>query len=244
MKKKANLLLVLFTCLILSIIFLLYGESNKTLLDQQYQYKLNYSYAGSYYEIYSYKDHYVVSKNKIIQCVKAPCDPILEKTYKLNFKKKSLKKANLFMEELFRNSNTNELGGLVDADLTENEMFLMRGFINDNEKIFMKKSFTYPTYEVLSEDSYSSYTKKGFHRNEDGTITISMGTRNTGGYSVAILKVTVKDGNASIFVQEQSSSNDQVVTQAISNPATTIRIKENYSTISVHDSYGNQWSSY
>lgn len=242
MKKKANLLLVLFTCLIISILLLLYGESNKTLLDNQYQYKLNYTYAGSYYEIYSYKTYYVVSRNKIVECVKAPCDHILEETYKVNFKKKALSKANMFMDMIFSRTEANEINGLQDYDLTENESLLVRGIINGNEKIFKNKEFTYDTFEVMNEDYYSSYTSKGYHINDDGTITISMGTRNTGGFSISVLKATIVNNKLSLFVMEKGPQDGDVVTQAFTNPAITIRIKGNYKDVVVHDTFSNVWN--
>ena len=242
MKKKANLLLVLFTCLIVSILLQLYGESNKTLLDNQYQYKLNYSYAGYYYEIYSYKTYYVVSKNKLIKCEKVKCEPSLIKTYRVDFKKKALDKANKFMDMIFSRTESNEISGLQDYDLNENESLLVRGIINGNEKIFKNKDFIYDTFEVMNEDYHSSYTNKGYHINNDGTITIAMGTRNTGGFAVSVLKATVVNNKLSIFVIEKGPDDGDVVTQAFTAPAITVRIKSNYDSVIVHDTYSNVWN--
>ena len=242
MKKKANLLLVLFTCLIVSILLQLYGESNKTLLDNQYQYKLNYSYAGYYYEIYSYKTYFVVSKNKPIKCEKVKCDPALIKTYRVDFKKKALDKVNNFMDMIFSRTESNEINGLEDYDLTNNESLLVRGIINGNEKIFKNKNYTYDTFEVISEDYYSSYKNKGYHINDDGTITISMGTRNTGGFYLSVLKATIVDGKLSLFVMENGPGDGDVVTQAFTAPAITVRIKGTYNDVVVHDTYSNIWN--
>lgn len=241
MKKKAFILLILFTGLILSFLFFLYQNNKKPYGEDNYQYKLSYIYAGVPYIIYSYGDSFTVIKQEYITCIKAPCNPILKDAYRVAFRRNSMRKANAFFEALFRNSNSNELSGLMEDDLTENELALLRGILNRNERIFQNKQFSFDSYEVVSEDYYGNYSKKGFHQNEDGSITISMGKRNTGGYSIGVLKATIKNQKLSIFVQEQGPKEGSIVTQAITNPQITIRMKEKYSSVVVHDAYSNSW---
>jgi hypothetical protein len=55
-------------------------------------------------------------------------------------------------------------------------------------------------------------------------VILSMGEKNTGGYSIEIEKVEETDKNIIITVKEKNPAPDAMVTQAITYPYTVVKI--------------------
>ncbi len=65
---------------------------------------------------------------------------------------------------------------------------------------------------------------------EDGyLILISMGEKNTGGYSIEVLNVVDNEGITTIITKVTAPEKDQITTQAITYPKTAIKIAKNIS---------------
>ena len=74
----------------------------------------------------------------------------------------------------------------------------------------------------ISANHYSGITSRGYHieeKNGKYYLTISMGQKNTGGYSLFIKSVTKKDKILEIVVGERSPKLTDTVTQALTTPA-------------------------
>ena len=74
----------------------------------------------------------------------------------------------------------------------------------------------------ISANHYSGITSRGYYieeKNGKYYLTISMGQKNTGGYSLFIKSVTKKDKILEIVVGERSPKLTDTVTQALTTPA-------------------------
>ncbi|MDE5539873.1 MAG: protease complex subunit PrcB family protein, partial [Bacilli bacterium] len=88
-------------------------------------------------------------------------------------------------------------------------------------------SNTNMNYKIL--DSYqfdANYIKRGYYikQLEDGKVrvTVAMGEKNTGGYSISILKVNIIDKGVQIYVEETSPAKEDVVIAAFTYPVAQV----------------------
>ena len=109
----------------------------------------------------------------------------------------------------------------------------------DNEE---KKEEDKDDYKILDHTSNSSYKQKGYYVETNGsitTITIASGTKNTGGYTIDIAKITYTNNEAIITVQETKPSKDSTVIQAITYPIVQVEFKTPPTKINVLDEFGD-----
>ena len=94
--------------------------------------------------------------------------------------------------------------------------------------IFKKHNIIYEfTYTILDNVNYydKNFTERGYELEYDKkgvTLTIAMGERPTGGYSIYIKKIKAKDGIVTIYVTEKSPFEGEIVTEATTYPVAKI----------------------
>lgn len=211
MKKKILFIIIL--------LLVLCGCNNKKELKiDNYNIEFNYNYSKYNIETKDNKIH--ITKYHIVQCVKSPCNPIYDKDFDLELTKEYKE----FIENLFKNKNTKSISIYKDM-LNNDQIKVLSDIIKDdiplNDILF----------KVNKTDNYNSkYKEKGYYINKISDdkvlVTISAGTKNTGGYSLELDKIhTNSIGNTYIYVKEISPNDGDTVTQAITYP--TIEIEFN-----------------
>ena len=129
------------------------------------------------------------------------------------------------LNEIFKDSE--ELSISVNSrELTEiqNEIIL---------NIFKRHKIIYELkYEILNNIDYydKTYTNRGyrlyFDKDVKGVVlTIAMGERPTGGYSINIRKIKIKEYSVTIYVTEKAPFEGEIVNEAITYPI--IKLKFN-----------------
>lgn len=72
-------------------------------------------------------------------------------------------------------------------------------------------------------------------------ITIFAGKKNTGGYSIKVLSIEDNEGKTFILVEEKSPSKDDIVTQVITYPYTTIKVRGITPNITIENEGGEKY---
>ncbi len=115
----------------------------------------------------------------------------------------------------------------------------------------ISKNTEYIDYSIKNTSYYDSgYKNRGYYTTkEDGNyiVTIAMGSRSTGGYSIEVIKVQNEDGHVAIYVKETSPGIGDVVTQAFTYPIAQVSFKndpgdliiKNLNNDSVYESLNN-----
>ena len=94
--------------------------------------------------------------------------------------------------------------------------------------IFKKHKIIYEfTFTILDNVNYydKNFTERGYQLEYDKkgvTLTIAMGERPTGGYSIYIKKIKAQDGIVTIYVTEKSPFEGEIVTEATTYPVVKI----------------------
>ena len=104
-------------------------------------------------------------------------------------------------------------------------------------------NITQISYEILNDTSQYdiNYSKRGYYiekmNDTDSVIlTIAMGMKNTGGYSIRINSLFIYSGHADIEVEESSPESGQIVTQAVTYPCVKVKFNKKPDTIYITNS--------
>ena len=110
-------------------------------------------------------------------------------------------------------------------DLTERQNEIILNILNRHNIVYELK------YEILKNvNLYDyNYTKRGYKIDYDKktksyVLTIAMGKRPTGGYSINIKKIKVKSLKVTIYVTEKSPKEGEKVSKAVTYPIVKIRL--------------------
>ena len=184
-------------------------------------YNIVFSYNYDQYNIETKDNKIYVTKYNIVQCVKAPCNPIKDKTYEVELNKEYKE----FIENLFKDKNDNTITIYKDM-LDNNQIKILSNILN----IDIPKNDI--LFKVNKTDEYNTkYKNKGYYINKQSDdkilITIALGTKNTGGYSVELDRIyTDNKGTTYIYVKEISPNNGDVVTQAFTYPTIELELNK------------------
>jgi len=177
------------------------------------------------YDIKEKNNKLEIEKSDIIVCVKAPCNPIKEKTYT----KDNTKEYKEFIKELFKDKDDNELS-ITDNDLTDKQKDILYKIIDKEKEL---------QYKIINNSDYhKDYKDKGYYvtkKDNKTIVTVASGEHSTGGYSIKIVKVSINDKSASIYVKETSPSDKDMVTEAFTYPTTSVELYSNLDNIKVVD---------
>ncbi len=189
------------------------------------------------YRIY-YHESYLVYDIKVtdvinvdvgeqVQCIKAPCNPIHIKSYKVPYEKKY---KDLF-DELFIGVDSSTLS-ISRNDIGYADYVVLSEILNKYDS----RSVDYK-YEIR-ELNDSNYGIRGYYiekLNGETKVIIAMGRKNNGGYSIKIKNVDVRDNNVTITVEETSPGQDDVVTMALTYPSVEIIFPFEVKNVTVHN---------
>lgn len=189
---------------------------------------LNYypeNYISKYYSIVEKSNKFQILEKIIVLCYKSPCNPYTNDTKEIK-DKEEIKNLTSFFDQMFNNSVKEkriEEKELIDEQKEAiNTIFKKNGIIFDSFK-----------YEILNNtsDYDSKYSKRGYYFEEVNNsviLTIAMGMKKSGGYSIKIknVKIGIESDYGSISVEEASPGAEQPVTEAITYPCAKIKFSK------------------
>lgn len=119
-------------------------------------------------------------------------------------------------------------------------VFLLWNFIGSSKKTI---TYEYNTEEYSHVCSDYDLDDKGLFYDENlNKYFITLGLKNSGGYSIDIKKVDIdKSGNVSIVVLEKEPPDDAIVTMALTCPTIDISFSEKPNSITVSNTLGEQY---
>ena len=208
--KTIFIILIGFSIMLLFVLFV-FAKSNsfKKTMDP---YIVHYRIGYYRYDLEAKKNYILVSKNEIVFCDQAPCNPILEEQFKVLYTKENRN----FFEYLFQDKVVKEIN-ITDKDLDSEQIIILYKLIRENYQI------SNLSYELLPSHYYTyDYSEKGYYLEnmEDGQlkVIVSMGLQHTGGYSLSIQNIHIIHDDVYIYVKEEYPSKDSIVTMASETP--------------------------
>ena len=132
-------------------------------------------------------------------------------------------------DEVFNSTNGKEIS-IQEKELTDQQKEIINNIFKNNE-IFITKF----KYEILNNtfDYDSKYSKRGYYieninNNDSVIVTIAMGMKNSGGYSIKIKNIDIinDDELVQIFVEESSPGADQIVPDVITYPYAKVKFNQ------------------
>jgi len=199
-------------------LFFIFGLKEKD--NPSEQYTINY-YVGYWeYVIKTKANKLIVTKNEVIQCIKAPCPPRKVDSFKVKYTDEYRK----LIDELFEGKEEKTIT-VSTSDLSDEQTIVLNKLVKyEPTTPKTTEPTTYPA-EVYVE----KYEKRGFYvleSNDKYIITIAMGKRNTGGYSISIDHTEFEGDTLHIYVKETSPNPADTVTQVISYPTVKYELDE------------------
>ena len=218
---KKRLLFIIGILLIIIVIGILFIKNNK-------KYPIiHYDYGVNKYDIVNKGKYLEVTKFDIIECIKAPCNPIKRGSFKVKNKKE--------YKELFERL----LGKRLEINI---------GYSNDGDydnkllmEIVKEKETKKELYEIVEKSSSNSeYKKKGYYIEGD-TVTIAMGEQGTGGYDIEVVNVNASFGDVQIDIEEIKPGENDVVTMALTYPVVRIKFETPINSVLIQDISSNTY---
>ena len=160
-----------------------------------------------------------------VQCIKAPCDPIKQTSY------------GTVIDDDYR-----QMIAAIFSGSSSNEIDIWRESLSDSTYKTLTRLLSYyqdrRKYHSTKKYDNSKYSKRGYYLEKDVDLTkiiISMGRKNTGGYSIDIVNIDVKGPDIYVTVKETSPGLSDNVTMALTNPCVEITVPFNTKVISIKD---------
>ena len=190
---------------------------------------LNYypeQYGTTFYSIVEKSNLFQILEKQIVWCVRSPCNPIIKVTKEIK-DKDEIKNLTILFDELFNSTETKEKN-IMENELTNEQKEIINIIFKKHEI-----NITQIRYEILNDTSQydSKYSKRGYYfekmNDTDSVIlTIAMGMKNSGGYSIRINNLFIYSGHADIEVEEASPESGQIVTQVVTYPCVKIKFNK------------------
>ena len=184
---------------------------------------LNYYHTDAkVYSIVKEEEKFKIITKQVIYCLVAPCIfPVLDETT-ITDEEDYKNLQNLFLE-IFKDSKENEIS--VNQDELTPKQWEIISNVFENNNIFSEVK-----YKISKNGNYNSqYKERGYYYKEENDnliITITMGEKNTGGYSIDIKKVKIKENSATIYVNEKYPNPGEGVTMAFTYPSVEIKFNK------------------
>ena len=213
-------------------------KENKKVVNKTEEIKrtIKYFNGNMIYEIKQDNNRFTIVVEEQVQCIQAPCDPIRVEQFDVSLVE-SINKLKEIFDYVFAGSDKTELS-ISDADLKVEDLNELKNII------YNKGSNAKLTYKVLGEDQNSKFKNKGYaitRESDRVIITVALGERNTGGYSINVTKVDIEGDNATIYVEEKKPYPGDTVTQAFTYPSVNIEFNKMPINISIYDSNNNKF---
>lgn len=185
----------------------------------------------------------IVTEKEQVICFQAPCDPISRNKYTVDYTEE--------YKEYFNKKFSNKKNNIVYIDresMTDEDYKIISKILKIEYETNNKEYSNYTNYRVersgdyyKSTKGYSVYHHYGVEDDyADTEVTVYMGERNTGGYSIEVVSVKKKDNDVIITVKENNPSTD-TVTMAITYPSIKVILPFDAKNIEVVDIYGNNY---
>ena len=220
MKNKKYLIIIGVLIVILFIIgvFLLSKKEKVEEIDNNV-YTIHLDNGYRIYDMESYHNKIMIKKSDVVMCITDPCNPILVEDYSITNKDKYRDK----FKELVGDKKEITLNATeVDKDTIKLFSEIL------NEDLVFDEEET-PTYKDLGSSDNQEYKTRGYYVEEKDNkviITLAMGEKNTGGYSINLVKVNMIDDGVQIYFEENKPSEKDVVTEAFTYPITQIELEK------------------
>ena len=178
-------------------------------------------------------DELSIEVKEVIECITEPCDPISKEKYVI--------KKGETNDDLFNLINTlvkDNIKTITDSDLTPEQIISIKKMIKDSGSKEPNIKYT-----ILESNEYSGDKTRGYSiRPQDGKyiVTISMGEKNTGGYSIEVTNVVVSGNDVTIYVKENTPPRDAMVTMALTYPGVQVELDKVPSTLVVINDETNE----
>lgn len=176
-----------------------------------------------------------VNKYDVIECIKAPCDPIKTDSYVFKYD------SNLINTLLF-NSLLNGKNNITisDKDLSDFQIKCINSLINNDDSYLKKDKVEYKISNNVYKSISSSYSV--LKDNGETELVIYMGERNTGGYSINVQSVTFDEqNNVKVIVSEHSPKPSDIVTMAFTYPSVSIKFDITPNSFLVYNTDGKEY---
>ena len=187
---------------------------------------LNYypeQYDTIFYSIVEKSNYFHILEKQRVMCVRSPCNPITKVTKEIK-DKDEIRNLTILFDELFNRTQTKEKT-IKENELTYEQKEIINTIFKNHEI-----NITQIRYEILNDTSQydSKYSKRGYYiekmNDTDSVIlTIAMGMKNSGGYSIRIKSFSIYSGYVDIEVEETSPESGHIVTQAVTYPCVKIK---------------------
>ena len=181
------------------------------------------------YEIKQQNNRFTIVVQEQVQCIQAPCDPIKVDQFDISLVE-SINKLKEIFDYVFSDSSKTEIS-ISDTDLKVEDLNILKNIL------FNKGNTAKLTYKVLGEDQNSKFMQKGYavtKGNDSTIITVALGKRKTGGYSIKVTNVDIEGDNVTIYVEEKQPYPGDTVTQAITYPSVNIEFNKTPVNITVY----------
>ena len=176
---------------------------------------------GKAYSIVKEGNKFKIITEEVVNCFVEPCNfPILDEKI-IDNEEECEKLQNLFVE-VFKDNTLN----YRSINNLEPEQLEIIFEIFENYNVFSELK-----YEIVGKNEYylSKYKERGYTYekvNDTYICVISMGEKNTGGYSIEVKKVKIKDNSVTIYVTEKSPGPFDMVTMAFTYPKTAVKFNK------------------
>ena len=157
---------------------------------------INFEHNGYFYEMKQDDDKFNIIIKKKIDCEDEPCNPTRVDSYAVTDSKQIEDLKSIFND--------------VFSDSYEKEITIYRNSISIDQYTILEEILRDPeeetelTYKIIGPTDNSGLKTSGYKITKDNnkvTITIAMGERPTGGYSMAITRVVANSNNLNIHVK-------------------------------------------
>ncbi|HCW04460.1 MAG TPA: hypothetical protein DGK91_08000 [Clostridium sp.] len=140
------------------------------------------------------------------------------------------KKTELPSKTSITSSNSNDIDSLSSQEQASNKISFETVDTGNVPRLLMKKINKLKRERgfIYSKDDSSGYLY----------IAILMGERSTGGYSIKVVNVEDYQDKIKVQVQEKSPDSKQMVTMALTQPYTVIKVKDSKTNIVVENQSG------
>ena len=227
--------LMLITFLLICAVIKSTGNGNKEIkteeiINETISYKQvirYYTEDNDVYEIIRENDKFNVIKKRLEDCPKLHCDEVIITSYRVIFSDDAMREEYIFFNNFFKDNEQEIKLKYDDYRLNDYRLNHINAFVYNDES-YLKSYITAFVYESISSPFRSSERGYFVNENEDGTysIIVSMGERNTGGYSISLSDIEL-DGYNNILtlkVKETSPDVEAIVTMALTYPSFGIKI--------------------
>ena len=230
-KKKSIIVIVMFALIMGCSMYGLASFVNSTYkLEEDYEddevveevsrnYIIHYNSGYSIYDIKVNDNKLNVVVYNEIQCIQAPCDPIEVDRYSLKYKSEY---KNMF-DRLYDIYKKEEYT-IYNNDLNDKDIILLKEIFRNEDIDFSSNDRVEVTNYEIEEDLYSDEKEAGYKVNGK-EVSICMGEKNTGGYSIDVNKVYREGSNLFIYITENSPKHDDIVTDALTYPCVYLKFE-------------------